>query len=318
MSLVTQGYAYKIGGGGSGISISLLDVLTEYTSYKINDEIIVNGAVRTSTNIANLSVNVYIKKQSNDDIIETLLNTIVSFTANATKTLTEIAGEQLIFVPNEFNEYYADVIVSGGTPLIDPSKTDTETRFGFCVEPVRILQLDVSTDNVFYSPSDTINISGVIKVDTNVIGANVLLEVRLISDDFLVDTLMDTTTDFFANFEKSLTTINGDIPVTWTTDEEDSYYLKLTISGGDPDINADYSDNTVSYGFVVSSLINQVSINYPISIDVLSKDLIVDIVQPKNLIVDIVMLDLAIDIQVPNNNLIVEVGVPDRAVDIQI
>lgn len=117
----------------------------------------------------------------------------------------------------------------------------------------RVSQLDVSTDSITYGAGDTITVLGTIKLDMDVSGVTVLVQTHKVNDDSVVETLLNTTTNFLTGTAKTLAAIKGSA-LTTTINILTNYYVKLTISGGIPALTG-LGDLTNQYGFVVQDII---------------------------------------------------------------
>lgn len=106
-----------------------------------------------------------------------------------------------------------------------------------------------------YLPGDVVIINGNITLDTTTTGVNVLVEIRKLSDDSLVSTVLNSTANFVVGVNRTLYNINGDTNITYTASTVGDYYSKITLSGGTPalDLTLD-RDETAEFSVVATAV----------------------------------------------------------------
>ena len=230
------------------------DVKTDSTSYFLGDTVTVDGTIQLDSDTVDTNVLVQVRRFVGDAVVATLLNEDYSFVANTAVTLAAIKGMALTYNAAIAQEEYIRVTLSAGTPVISAAETDLTTEYGFVVDTLvpRISALDISTDEVTYGSGDTITVEGAVMLNLDSTGVSVKVEMRKLSDDSLVATLVNTTADFLSGVSRTLTNING-AAITTSTTVLDSYYVKVILSGGVPELSVS-SDLDNIYGFKVQDI----------------------------------------------------------------
>lgn len=212
--------------------ITVCDIHTDATSYEDGDTVTLTGSITLNKATTDTAVKVEIRKDSDDSLVDTPLDTTYSFSADTATTINTInsSSDPTWTASISSTEDYYVLLTLTDSELTGSPYTQKE-HFKGEVVTADLVDCDIHTDKPAYIDGDTVTITGSIKLNKATTDTTVKLEVYNDSDE-LQATPLNTTHSFTADTDTTINTINSSSDPTWSVDisSDDNYYVKLTLT----------------------------------------------------------------------------------------